>query len=205
MKLAAPADWARHLRMIAEPHTAAGSVDGIPTLGAGPLDEPFALAVGTAARDRNVGISLPDPLPPGEIGLWWALVDNSIDVDDLIAAPTDGSLLPQGLFRTIEVWTEADLCGLHALWNLARRRGRRDWRLRAEQVRDWHLVNTQPDNATNRPWALQVFLLGGTGECIHYAETLLQNARILTGRPDPLSAWILIDAAREIEAEAHVR
>ncbi|UCD76703.1 MAG: hypothetical protein JSV91_07205 [Phycisphaerales bacterium] len=202
MKLTTPAEWARHLRTIAEPRAPAGGGRATPPLGAGALDRPFALAVGAAGRDRSEAIAAPDPLPGGEIGLWWALVDDSIDVDGLVAAPTAGSLLPQGLFRTIEVWTDAELCGLHALWNLARRRNRPDWRKRVEQVRDWHLLNTQPDNATNRPWALHVFALGGSGECLHYAETLLQNALILAGRPDPLSAWILLDAAREIEGHA---
>ena len=203
MKLTTPAEWARHLRSVAEPYAPASGGEGGPPLGAGSLDMPFAMAVGAAGPGRREGAKTPNPLPRGEIGLWWALLDDSIDVDELVAAPTEGSLLPQGLFRTIEVWTEADLCGLHALWSLARKRNRPELRRRAEQVRDWHLSNTQPDNATNRPWALHVFLLGGTGECIHYAETLLQNAMILSGRPDPLSAWILIDAAREI-GEAHV-
>jgi hypothetical protein len=129
-------------------------------------------------------------------------VDNSIDVDGLIAGATSGSLLPRSLYRAIEVWTEADLCGLHALWRLARERGRVDWRVRTERARDWHVAHTQPDNATNRPWGLHVFLLGGRSDSIHYAETLLHNSMVLHGRPDPLSALILLDAAQELARAA---
>jgi len=192
MSSESPARWAAHLRRLAEP----AAISGVP-LGAGELDAPFrAAACGEA-------IDLPaEPVQAGELALWWARVDERVDVDRVISAPTDGSLLPQGLFRTIEVWTDAELSALHALWFLARARRRDDWMQRITRVRDWHLLRTQPDNATNRPWALHVFLLGGTGECVHYAETLLHNCLTLTGRPDPLSAWILLDAARGLEEAA---
>ncbi|MDY7109292.1 MAG: hypothetical protein SYC29_11720 [Planctomycetota bacterium] len=184
--------WIAHLRRLAEP----AAVSAAP-LGAGALDVPFRGAVCGEPVEAPA-----EPIGTGELGLWWARFDERVDVDEILAAPTDGSLLPQGLFRTIEVWTDAELSALHALWWLARDRQRDDWRRRLADARDWHLLNTQPDNATNRPWALHVFLLGGTGECIHYAETLLHNCLTMTGRPDPLSAWILLDAARALEEEA---
>jgi hypothetical protein len=137
-----------------------------------------------------------------DAGLWWALAGADVDVDNLLKEPTVGSLWPQTRFSGIEVWTETELCGLHALWCLARQRRRDDWARRAEAVRDWHLVHTQPDNATNRPWALHVFLLATppAPEARAYAETLLHNAVVTTGRPDLLSAWILLDSASRIEA-----
>ena len=61
----------------------------------------------------------------------------------------------------------------------------------------WNMA--EPDNATNRPWALHVFLLASAPECQHYAETLLHNCLVTTGEPEPLSAWILLDAANELE------
>jgi hypothetical protein len=185
--------WVAHLRRLAAP----AAISGV-ALGAGELDAPFRAAVCGEAIDLP-----PQPVQSGELGLWWARVDERVDVDRVISAPTDGSLLPRGLFRTIEVWTDADLSALHALWFLARARQRDDWTRRLGRVREWHLAHTQPDNATNRPWGLHVFLLGGSGECVHYAETLLHNCLTMTGRPDPLSAWILLDAARAIEQAAN--
>ncbi|TVQ54449.1 MAG: hypothetical protein EA377_05435 [Phycisphaerales bacterium] len=171
-------------------------------LGAGVLNEPFLAAV------RQAPVP-PDAAPPGsspEVALWWAVAGASVDVDAAIAEPTEGSLLPQGLYRAIEVWTESDLCALHALWILAQREGRADWIERVDRVRQWHLEYTQPDNATNRAWALHVFLLGSPPfelcepESRHYAETLLHNTIAMDGRPTPLNAWILLDAARWIES-----
>ncbi|MHC4414742.1 MAG: hypothetical protein ACYS0G_05615 [Planctomycetota bacterium] len=184
--------WASHLRAVA------GPVATQPPPRTGLIEVPFAAVVcGVPAG------SVPAPAPECEVGLWWALVDRRVDVDGLLTEPTDGSLWPRGRFGMLEVWTEAELSGLHALWCLARTRGRDDWARRADEVCDWHLDNTQPDNATNRPWSLQVFLLARrrTPEAYHYAETLLHNALVTTGRPDILSAWILLDAARWVEAE----
>lgn len=183
--------WIGHLRAIGERGVRADA-----KLGAGAVEQPFRMAV---SDQRATPGCAPQPTPAGEVGLWWALADASVDVDGLLAEPTDGSLLPQGLYRAIEVWTEADLCGLHALWRLARERDRSDWRRRCEAVRAWHLEHTQPDNATNRPWALHVFLLAGDVDGRMYAETLLHNCMSMSGTPDPLSAMVLLDAARELE------
>jgi hypothetical protein len=136
----------------------------------------------------------------GEIGLWWALTDDRVDVDAIIGEADQGSLLPRDDYSAIEVWTDADLSAIHALWRLARDHDREDWRGRVESARDWHLEHTQPDNATNRPWALHVFLVGGTPECAQYAETLLHNCMSFGGVPDALSAWILLDAANALDA-----
>ncbi len=183
--------WITHLRAIAAP-VATG-----PPRGATAIEKPFSVVVcETVAGPR------PEPVPPGEVGLWWALADDDVDVENLLGEPSPGPLWPRGDRQPIEVWTEADLCGLHALWCLARQRQRGDWTRRVEAVRDWHLDNTQPDNATNRPWALHVFLLASSPEAHYYAETLLHNSVVTTGRPDLLSAWILIDAAQQLEAEA---
>ncbi|MHC5004955.1 MAG: hypothetical protein ACYTJ0_17750 [Planctomycetota bacterium] len=183
--------WIEHLGAVA----GQAAVPDAP-LPLGPLEGPFRAAVEAAEAAPAAA-----PVGPGvtaETWLWAAITDAAVDVDAIIGPPSGGSLLEQGLFRTIEVWTEAELCALHALHRLARERGREDWRQRVADVRDWHLVHTQPDNATNRPWALHVFLLGGSPESQQYAETLLHNAMAFSGVPEPLSAWILIDAAREL-------
>ena len=186
--------WVTHLRRVAR--TAAGET---PPTGPGPIAKPFGLAVSDCQGTTEVP---PRPIPDADLGLWWALAGARVDVDALLAQATAGPLWLQGRFKTIEVWTESELCGLHALWRLARDRDRRDWAKRVQLVRDWHIENTQPDNATNRPWALHVFLLADTPECQHYAETLLHNCLVTTGEPEPLSAWILLDAANELERYA---
>ena len=183
--------WVAHLRRVAR--TAAGRA---PPTGPGPIATPFAMVLSDHQAARETA---PCPPPEADLGLWWALAGARVDVDALLTSRTAGPLWPQGAFKTIEVWTESELCGLHALWRLARDRGRQDWAERVQVVRDWHIENTQPDNATNRPWALHVFLLADTPECQHYAETLLHNSLVTTGEPEPLSAWILLDAANELE------
>ena len=192
-----PAQWARHLRRVAR--DAAGG------------EPPRSTAIGRAfAAACALG---PGPFPEAadataEVGLWWALAgaelprrpDDAVlvkTVDDLLGEGGDGPLWPALRARGLEVWTEAELCGLHALWGLALLHRRRDWSTRAEAVRDWHLENTQPDNATNRPWALHVFLLSGSPEGVLYADTLLHNA-LVTG-PEPFSARILLDSAAWLE------
>ncbi|MFG0251476.1 MAG: hypothetical protein ACF8NJ_01220 [Phycisphaerales bacterium JB038] len=154
-----------------------------------------------------------------DVALWWALHDDGIDVDRIIdreAQPQSlhrhegavrggaGGLFRQDLFQTIEVWTEADLSGLHALYHLAQRRGRPDWRRRLFEVARWHLLEVQPDNGTNHPWAVHVFLILAQEESdpqaqLH-AETLLSNSLVTFGEPDAFSKHILADAARTLDA-----
>ena len=71
---------------------------------------------------------------------------------------------------------------------------------RLEELRAWHMEHTQPDNATNRPWALHVFARVGDPESALYAETLLHNVTASDARHEPLSRWILLDCARELTA-----
>lgn len=109
-----------------------------------------------------------------------------------------GALLEQGLFRTIEVWTESELSLVHLL---ERGADGPEARRSAERIHDavgWHLAHTQPDNATNRPWAVHVFALDGRAEASLYAQTLLHNAQAGGAMGDPLVAWILADAAQRL-------
>jgi hypothetical protein len=152
----------------------------------------------------------------GEIRLWRSMRDGLRGEAALRDAGIDpagtGPLWPSGDWSAIEVWTEAELCGMHALSRMA------DDPLVASRLRSlllWHLEHTQPDNATNRPWALHAFLLHaaaaaadgdadadasrGAARC--YAETLLHNAEA-QGLEDPASRWILADAARAIRARS---
>lgn len=104
----------------------------------------------------------------------------------------------------IEVWTETELGALQALHTIAIERGEHRLRERALDAARWHLRETQPDNATNRPWALAAFVDLATdpdiaGEAELYAQTLLHNALMPAGEPEPLSACILLQGARVLE------
>lgn len=147
---------------------------------------------------------LRDGAAAGEVRLWRSMRDGLRGEAALRDAGIDpagtGPLWPSGDWSAIEVWTEAELCGLHALSRLD------DDAVVAARLRAallWHLEHTQPDNATNRPWALHAFLLHpqGDGAARAYAETLLHNAEA-QGLEDPASRWILADAARELRSRS---
>lgn len=151
-----------------------------------------------------------------EVALWSALLGGAgpKEVESALAAAQSGertawdagALLPQG--RTaLEVWTETDLCCLHALWWLARLHQREDWAALVDDVTGWHLENIQPDNATTHPWGLHLFALRdigagskGDGAARLHAEMMLHTCQMSLGRADRLSALILVDAARAIGA-----
>jgi hypothetical protein len=173
---------------------------------------------GLAARGPRGAADLSSPVPPdptllagprGEQVLWRAataataaFADPALD-ELLRAREGRGSLLATDAFLAIEVWAECELAALHALHRLLRvaQVPVGDWRrARLAEAAAWHLEHTQPDNSTNRPWALHVYLLRDdpTGESRLYAETLLHNACASSARDEPLSRWILADAAREL-------
>lgn len=171
-------------------------------------------------------LGLPDParLPPektllggerGEQLLWRACAGEPTDIARVLApraSEGDGPLLPADSYLAIEVWAECELSALHALHRLVREGPAAlpaAARSRADSAVRWHLEHTQPDNSTNRPWALHVFLLAALGDGVagvdrgdarFYAETLLHNMSATDARDEPLSRWILADAARELRA-----
>lgn len=120
-----------------------------------------------------------------------------------LTRPIAQSLFPHTDNDAIEIWTEQELAGMHALSHLQKRDMSLDQRARLDAAAEWHLEHTQPDNATGRPWAIHVFvrrwLERGEAESRLYAETLLHNCRILAGKPDPVSAEILLDAAEFLD------
>ncbi|MFM7260589.1 MAG: hypothetical protein ACKO3W_08295 [bacterium] len=147
----------------------------------------------------------------GEQVLWRACAGESIDPSAGITGAA-GPLLATDAYLAIEVWAECELAAVHALFRVVRQRSLLKGdvtspeseadplaRRLAEAIR-WHLEHTQPDNSTNRPWALHAFLLAddGSGDASLYAETLLHNALATDARREPLSRWILADAAREL-------
>lgn len=121
----------------------------------------------------------------------------------------------------LEQETEKELAGLHGLWWVERqpltplRRAGGDLspppKLGGEREErrnpppsplalgvEWIMENIQPDNATGRPWGIMAFLSAGA-EGERYGEMMLHNCLVGRGRPDLLSAVILLDAARGLE------
>jgi hypothetical protein len=175
---------------------------------------------------RMAGVEA-SPLPPdrtllsgerGEQLLWRACAGEAVGWRERVldgACAVRAPLLKPDAYLAIEVWAECELSALHALHRLVR--GGEDARpdpplaarlaARLEGALLWHLEHTQPDNSTNRPWALHAFLLfaeardpddAAAHEAALYAETLLHNMVATDARDEPLSRWILADAAREL-------
>lgn len=144
-----------------------------------------------------------------DVQLWRAVHDPAINVDRLIARDGGGgSKGPSGFVLrrddaiTVEVATEAELCGLHALWLLARLRGRADWREVCFGAVAALVEHLEADNATAHPWGVHVFVAAGIArghtEAEMYAGALLHASQAVEGRPDALSGYILADATREL-------
>ena len=112
---------------------------------------------------------------------------------------------------SLEQETEKELAGLHAWSWLIKREAHAEARSPADPRFDaaveWTLANIQPDNATNHPWAIHVYLARPTNpthstNARMYAETMLHNCLVTTGQPDLVSALILWDAANWLMPEA---
>lgn len=143
-----------------------------------------------------------------ELPLWQAL-HTGTDPLTLIASATTSPtpLFPHFHHLAIELWTESELSGLHALSHFVAQSPNEQLRARMNSAALWLLDNIQPDNATQRPWAIHVFLHmaheaslpESTRTSAHmYAQTLLHNTMIPMGPqvPDIFSACILLDSAR---------
>jgi hypothetical protein len=206
-------EWSRRLRRIAEP-----------VLAGTPLIRPATLAEKQAFVDtftdeaghRRVWdafllarlLGLPRPRAE-EPWLWsWG------DIEDtprrgVTRSPRRGD---PPFFADRDAWaleqeTEKELAGLHG-WSWLLRDATVRERSAFDAAADWILANIQPDNATNHPWAIHVFLeLAATGDprtstdARLYAETMLHNTIVHQGRPDRFSALILWDAAEALDSK----
>lgn len=178
-----------------------------------PVDAPFlawrlSRRGGAAGRLPTHAGATPDVL------LWQALTDSHVHIENVIAqclADADdrdaidaGALCAQHGTLALEAWTEAELASLHAMFWHGHARGRADLATLTERIARWHLDNTQPDNATNRPWGLPVVLWlaveRGDATAGLYADTMLHNCQIALGHMDQLSAHIVLDSADALEA-----
>lgn len=129
--------------------------------------------------------------------LWQSLASPSIDPPRCLLQT--GPLTGRNQTGAIEVWTETELACVHAAWSLGDH-----WRTAAKASAAWLLENIQPDNATNHPWAVHVFaslaVETGNFEYDLYAQSLLHNCIVGTGKPDAFSAIILLHASTAIQA-----
>lgn len=140
------------------------------------------------------------PVPEGsalDIVLWSNIGNEAFRPLDCIAS-RDGPLNVEGS-AAIEVWTELELCCVQALWSHAVARRSQAAASRALGAAKWLEANIQPDNATNRPWGIGVFVERGQidpgpSEADLYAETLLHNCTVARGKPDLLSSLIMLEA-----------
>ncbi|GAB4516282.1 MAG: hypothetical protein Tsb0013_20880 [Phycisphaerales bacterium] len=164
--------------------------------------DPYLLAW----RGRGEGVeTLPPPTHASEACLWASLTRTDTDLHAHLPERSDeeAPLFEQPDDVVIEVWTETELASLHAVWWHAHTTGDASLRALVRDVASWHVAMLQPDNATNHPWALHVFLLLHTDHGVEgadlYAQTLLHNCMVTSGRPDRLSAHILADCADALE------
>lgn len=166
-----------------------------------------ASSLADIARARAAELAPRNP----DAALWWLLHASPTNPRELLAAAEDiaGPLFPRLHNQAIEMWTEAELSGLHALsWH-----ARRDPSLaaRCDSAARWLIAELQPDNATNRPWAIHVFAelslredIDGAlrAEASMYAQTLLHNCQVggqVSGTLDRFTACILLDAADALD------
>ena len=150
------------------------------------------------ARSLNAEVGPVSPHPRTlDESLWFALTGAS-PIPPAPPSTTPKPLTGPGPTGTIEVWTETELACVHAAWSLGS-----DWRAAANASALWLVEHIQPDNATNHPWAVHVFAALGAEtnnpELELYAQTLLHNCIVGSGKPDPYSALILLHASRAIQ------
>jgi hypothetical protein len=128
--------------------------------------------------------------------LWWAVHEGDSPVSDLGSGC--GPLDPALAEIAIESRTETELSAMHALFRLGLDRGEPGMVGRALDAARWQVAELQPDNGTNHPWGIHVFVvLAAQEDDPGLSGAALMHAQL--GRPDLLSACILWDAAVTLE------
>lgn len=150
---------------------------------------------------------MPASLRPDELA-WWCCHTRGAYHRLPLDWKAAGRLFPEFASEAIETWTDTELSAVHALaWEGLR--GRNHSILsRVARAAEWLLNEVQPDNATERPWAIHVFAAmsldasrspEARAAADLYAQTLLNNAMVGRERPDRFSACLLWDAADWLE------
>lgn len=144
------------------------------------------------------------PTKPGlDLELWHALASGGPVPTDLPGSgPLQDADAPSRGEAAIEVWTERELAAIQALWTIGVTWADRLLIDRAEEAARWCVAEIQPDNATNHPWGVNAFAaLAATGdiEADLYAQTLVHNAQVGTGRPGRFASVVLLASLRSLE------
>lgn len=153
-----------------------------------------------------VGLTPPNaPATAGtEVQMWSRIASKARDYFWTEVAATQAWLVRERESLTIETWTQAELCSLHALSHAGP-----TMKPRMDAAADWMIEHLQPDNATNHPWGIHVFVQRAaelnSPEHRLYAEALLHNAIVSLGRADRFSALILLDAGRWLDSRKEAR
>lgn len=167
-------------------------------------DRPMLADMARASPGTTPDLTRLDP----EEATWWALHDPRVLDNAGIDLATTGPLFPALRDRGIEWWTQAELSGVHALSTLGLRAKNPAILARVERSATWLLEEVQPDNATQWPWAVHIFAAiaihasrdqATRTAARHYAQTLVHNAIVNSGAPDPFAACILWSSAAWLE------
>lgn len=153
-----------------------------------------------ASVDDDAAVALMKAAGRDDVDAALSLVRSAIgsDVVPLVAHP---------LTATLEAQTELELAAAHGLGVLALRHAATHPHF-AERLLGavrWLMAEIQPDNATNRPWAVHAFVWaasrqdGGAVDAEMYADTLVHNA-LVAGSTQPrkldvFSGLLLRDSA----------
>ncbi|CAG0950291.1 hypothetical protein PHYC_00163 [Phycisphaerales bacterium] len=161
---------------------------------------------------RCAGGDMPADPRPDELA-WWCCHTRAAYHRLPIDWIADGRLFRDLGDDAIETWTDAELSSLHALsWEGLRARSPAILS-RITRAAEWLLAEVQPDNATERPWAVHFFAAmsldaartpESRARADLYAQTLLNNALVGRERPDRFSACILWDAANWLESASRM-
>ncbi len=210
------AEWSARLRAVARRALGAAPISdplATPDHKRGFLDD-FADEQGNRARVATPFLAAAMGLDPGptrprtqdlDDRLWWAVHDPDHAVLDV--TPGAGPLDPALAEIAIESRTETELSAVHALFRLGLDRAQPGMIERALAAARWQVAELQPDNGTNHPWGIHVFVVlasrtpdpGESGAALMHTQTLLHNCQVQQGRADRFSACILWDAAQTLE------
>lgn len=122
-------------------------------------------------------------------------------VHQALAQPgAGGSLHARSADEALDAWTYRELCGMHALANLALLRRNSAWARRVQEVAAYHMEHTQPDYTTTQPWGVFAALWSDT--TVPFAEQQLHDVASAqatsAGEHDqhaPMIVLLLADAA----------